>query len=175
MASLIARVTTTSSRAPLEQLLTTPLGLDVWEVMPEHVVLQADEAQASRLEAMGYEVEQLQMIEPYLSSFATEAAATGYHTVANLEQDLRQLAERHPEIAELHEFGRSIKDRPLWALRIGERRGSDRKVGFFGCHHAREWISVEVPYRLAVHLLDNSSSDPYRAGCSRGRCGWPRW
>ena len=59
MASLIARVTTTSSRAPLEQLLTTPLGLDVWEVTPEHFVLQADEAQASRLEAMGYEVEQL--------------------------------------------------------------------------------------------------------------------
>jgi carboxypeptidase T len=132
MASLIARVTTTSPRAPLEQLLTTPLGLDVWEVTPEHVVLQADEAQASRLEAMGYEVEQLQMIEPYLSSFATEAAATGYHTVASLEQDLRQLAERHPEIAELHEFGRSIEDRPLWALRIGERRGSDPKVGFFG-------------------------------------------
>jgi carboxypeptidase T len=168
MASLIARVTTTSSRAPLEQLLTTPLGLDVWEVMPEHVVLQADEAQASRLEAMGYEVEQLQMIEPYLSSFATEAAATGYHTVANLEQDLRQLAERHPEIAELHEFGRSIEDRPLWALRIGERRGSDRKVGFFGCHHAREWISVEVPYRLAVHLLDNSSSEPIQGWLQQG-------
>jgi carboxypeptidase T len=53
MASLIARVTTTSSRAPLEQLLTTPLGLDVWEVTPEHFVLQADEAQASRLEVMG--------------------------------------------------------------------------------------------------------------------------
>jgi carboxypeptidase T len=168
MASLIARVTTTSPRAPLEQLLTTPLGLDVWEVTPEHVVLQADEAQASRLEAMGYEVEQLQMIEPYLSSFATEAAATGYHTVANLEQDLRQLAERHPEIAELHEFGRSIEDRPLWALRIGERRGSDRKVGFFGCHHAREWISVEVPYRLAVHLLDNSSSEPIQGWLQQG-------
>jgi carboxypeptidase T len=168
MASLIARVTTTSSRAPLEQLLTTPLGLDVWEVTPEHFVLQADEAQASRLEAMGYEVEQLQMIEPYLSSFATEAAATGYHTVANLEQDLRQLAERHPEIAELHEFGRSIEDRPLWALRIGERRGSDRKVGFFGCHHAREWISVEVPYRLAVHLLDNSSSEPIQGWLQQG-------
>jgi carboxypeptidase T len=168
MASLIARVTTTSPRAPLEQLLTTPLGLDVWEVTPEHVVLQADEAQASRLEAMGYEVEQLQMIEPYLSSFATEAAATGYHTVASLEQDLRQLAERHPEIAELHEFGRSIEDRPLWALRIGERRGSDPKVGFFGCHHARKWISVEVPYRLAVHLLDNSSSEPIQGWLQQG-------
>jgi carboxypeptidase T len=168
MASLIARVTSTSARATLAQLLTAPLGLDVWEVRPEHVVLQADEAQASRLEAMGYEVEQLQMTEPYLSAFATEAAATGYHTVASLEQDLRQLAERHPEIAELHEFGRSIEDRPLWALRIGERRGSDRKVAFFGCHHAREWISVEVPYRLAAHLLDNSSAEPVQGWLQHG-------
>jgi carboxypeptidase T len=168
MASLIARVTSTSARAPLAGLLTAPLGLDVWEVRPEHVVLQAEEAQVSRLEAMGYEVEQLRMTEPYLSAFATEAAATGYHTVASLEQDLRELAERYPEIAELHEIGRSIEGRPLWALRIGERRGSDRKVAFFGCHHAREWISVEVPYRLAAHLLDNSSSQPVQGWLQQG-------
>ncbi len=168
MASLIARVTSTSARAPLAGLLTAPLGLDVWEVRPEHVVLQAEEAQVSRLEAMGYQVEQLRMTEPYLSAFATEAAATGYHTVASLEQDLRELAERYPEIAELHEIGRSIEGRPLWALRIGERRGSDRKVAFFGCHHAREWISVEVPYRLAAHLLDNSSSQPVQGWLQQG-------
>src|SRR3954451_24807436 len=168
MASLIARVTSRSPRAPLTRLLTAPLGLDVWEVKPDHLVLQAEEVQASRLEAMGYVVEQLQMTEPYLSTFATEAAATGYHTVATLEQDLRRLAEEHPEIAELHEIGRSVEDRPLWALRIGERRDSARKVAFFGCHHAREWISVEVPYRLAVHLLDNSSSEPVQGWLQHG-------
>src|SRR4051812_30370745 len=160
MASLIARVTSRSPRAPLSRLLTAPLGLDVWEVKPDHVVLQAEEVQASRLEAMGYVVEQLQMIEPYLSAFATEAAAVGYHTVATLEQDLRRLAEEHPEIAELHEIGRSVEGRPLWALRIGERRDGARKVAFFGCHHAREWISVEVPFLLAEHLLGNSSAEP---------------
>jgi carboxypeptidase T len=160
MAGLIARVTSTSARAPLARLLTAPLGLDIWEVKPDFVVLQADEAQAARLEAMGYLVEQLELVEPYLSTFATAEAVSGYHTVATLEEDLRRLAEEHPEIAELHEIGRSVEGRPLWALRIGERRGSTRKVAFLGCHHAREWISVEVPYLLAEHLLDNSSADP---------------
>src|SRR3954471_10825450 len=168
MASLIARVTSSNPRAPLTRLLTAPLGLDVWEVKPDHLVLQAGEVEASRLEAMGYLVEQLQMIEPYVSAFATEAAAAGYHTVATLEQDLRRLAEERPEIAELHEIGRSVEDRPLWALRIGERRGSDRKVAFFGCHHAREWISVEVPYLLAEHLLTNSSSEPVQGWLQQG-------
>jgi carboxypeptidase T len=160
MASLIARVTSTTARAPLARLLATPLGLDVWEVKPDFVVLQADEFQVDRLEAMGFAVEQLQMTEPYLATFATAAAVSGYHTVASLEQDLRRLAEEHPEIAELQQIGRSVEGRPLWALRIGERRGSSRKVAFLGCHHAREWISVEVPYLLAEHLLVNSSTEP---------------
>jgi carboxypeptidase T len=167
MASLIARVTSTSSRAPLTRLLTAPLGLDVWEVKPDHLVLQADEAQAARLQAMGYDVEQLQMTEQHLSRFATEAAVTGYHTVESLEQDLRRLAEQYAEIAELHEIGRSVEGRPLWALRIGERRGSTRKVAFLGCHHAREWISVEVPYLLAEHLLANSTTEPVQGWLQR--------
>ncbi|RBY78930.1 peptidase M14 [Geodermatophilus sp. TF02-6] len=168
MAGLIARVTSTGTRAPLARLLTAPLGLDVWEVGPDHLVLQADEAQAARLEAMGYGVEQLQMTEPYLRTFATDAAVAGYHTVMSLEQDLRRLAEQHPEIAELHGIGRSVEDRPIWALRIGERRGSDRKAAVLGCHHAREWISVEVPYRLAEHLLESSASDPVQSWLQQG-------
>lgn len=168
MASLIARVTSTTARAPLARLLTSALGLDVWEVKPDFVVLQADEFQAGRLEAMGYDVEQLQMVEPYLSTFATPAAVSGYHTVATLEEDLRRLAEEHPEIAELHRIGRSVEGRPLWALRIGERRGSDRKVAFLGCHHAREWISVEMPYLLAEHLLENSATEPVERWLQQG-------
>jgi carboxypeptidase T len=168
MASLIARVTPGGAGAPLARLLTAQLGLDIWEVRPDSVVLQADEFQVSRLEAMGFVVEQLQMTEPYLSTFATAQAVTGYHTVATLEQDLRRLVEEHPEIAELHEIGRSVEGRPLWALRIGERRGSARTVAFLGCHHAREWISVEVPYRLAEHLLDNSSSQPVQGWLQQG-------
>jgi carboxypeptidase T len=60
------------------------------EVKPDHLVLQADEAKPSRLQAMGYEVEQLQMVEQHVSTFAMAAAATGYHTVESLEQDLRR-------------------------------------------------------------------------------------
>jgi carboxypeptidase T len=168
MASLIARVTSTSARVPLARLVTSPLGLDVWEVRPGFVVLQADEFQLDRLVAMGFAVEQLQTTETHLSTFATAAAVSGYHSVATLEQDLRRLAEEHPEIAELHEIGRSVEGRPLWALRIGERRGSARRVAFLGCHHAREWISVEVPFRLAEHLLENSSSDPVQGWLQQG-------
>ena len=73
----------------LSPLLETALGLDVWEVKPDHVVPQASEAQAERLEHMGYSVEQVEMTETYLSTFATAEEAAGYHSVETLEQDLR--------------------------------------------------------------------------------------
>jgi carboxypeptidase T len=168
MATLIARVTSPGGRPPLARLITAPLGLDVWEVRSDHLVLQADEAQAARLEAMGYQVEQLHTTESYLSDFATARAFGGYHTVQTLEQDLRRLANDNPEIVELHEIGRSVENRPLWALRIGERRGTGPKVAVLGCHHPREWISVEVPYRLAEHLVANASADPVRRWLQEG-------
>lgn len=158
--SVIAKVTSSGPQAPLSQLLLAPLGLDIWEVKADHLVLQATEAQAERLEHMGYSIEQLHETESYLSAFATDDASTGYHSAASLEADLRRLATDHPEIAELHEIGRSVENRPIWALRLGQRRGSTLKMAFLGCHHAREWISVEVPYLLAEYLVTHAATDP---------------
>jgi carboxypeptidase T len=77
-------------------LLQLPLGLDVWEVKPDHVVLRAAEPQAERLQRMGYHVEQLDLTDTFLSMFATAAAIAGYHSAESLEQDMRQLASSHP-------------------------------------------------------------------------------
>jgi carboxypeptidase T len=165
---LILRITSTDLRAPLADLLQLPLGLDVWEVKPDYVILRTADAQAERLRLMGYTVEELQSTEAYLSTFATTAAVDGYHSAASLEQDMRQLADSQPDIAELREIGRSVENRPIWALRIGERRGGTRKVCFLGCHHAREWLAVEVPYRLAAYLLEHASQNPVRQWLSQG-------
>jgi carboxypeptidase T len=166
--SVIVRVAATGPRTPLGRLLTAPIGLDIWEVKPDHLVLQATEAQAERLEQMGYAVDELRTTDAYLSTFATDEATAGYHSAETLENDLRRLAENNPEIAELHEIGRSVENRPIWALRVGERRGSSLKMVFLGCHHAREWIAVEVPYLLAEHLVDNATADPVKQWLQQG-------
>ncbi len=171
---LIVRVSSDNPRAPLAAVLRTALGLDIWEVKPDHIVLSAPEAQVERLSAMGYTIEQLQSTEAYLAAandaFSAAAAMTTmtYHSAETLEDDLRALAESAPEIAELHQIGQSVEGRPIWALRIGNRGGSDRKLLFMGCHHAREWIAVEVPYLLADHLVKNASSSPVHDWLSAG-------
>ena len=125
MEKLIARVTAGGGRASLTRLITAPLGLDVWEVKPDHLVVQADEAQAARLEAMGYGVEQLDD-DRVLPVRLRHRPGAGRATTRcrRWRQDLRRLAEDNPEIAELHEIGRSVEGRPIWALRIGVRRGN---------------------------------------------------
>ena len=166
--NLIVKVSSETPRAHLLQLLHIPLGLDVWEVKPDHLVVRATEAQVHRLEQIGYRVAQLHETERFLSTFATAEALAGYHSVQTLEQELKTLAASRPEIVELQEIGRSVEGRTIWALRIGERKGSARKLLFMGCHHAREWIAVEVPFLLADHLVKNASQDPVKQWLSQG-------
>ena len=158
-----------SPQAPsLTQLIDLPLGLDVWQVKADHVILRAAEEQAARLRQIGYTTEELVQTETHLNTFATTEAIAEYHSAETLERDLRQLAQSKPEIAELREIGRSVENRPIWALRIGDRRGSERKLLFMGCHHAREWVSVEVAFLLAEHLVKNAEQAPVEQWLQRG-------
>ena len=161
---LIVKVTSPGLRAPLVDLLRLPLGLDVWEVKPDHLILRAGEAQVDRVARMGYGVEQMQEVQAHLRAFATAEAVSGYHSAASLEQELRQLADARPDIAELKQIGRSVEGRAILVLRIGERRAdTSPKILFMGCHHAREWVAVEVPFLLAKELVERAD-DPRIAG-----------
>jgi murein tripeptide amidase MpaA len=166
--NLIAKVTSSGPQKPLGDVLRTPLGIDVWEVKPDHLILRGNEAQLDRLSSMGYVVEQLEDVERHLSAFTTAEAAERYHSAATLEEELRQLAEARPDIAELIEIGRSIEGRPILALRIGDRRGGVPKVLFMGCHHAREWIAVEVPFLLAKELIERADEAPIAGWLTSG-------
>jgi carboxypeptidase T len=56
------------------------------------------------------------------------------------------------------DVGSSTEERQLWALKVG--KGAGNKVLFTGCHHAREWISVEVPFLVAKFLIDTYTPTP---------------
>ncbi|HWK64213.1 MAG TPA: M14 family metallopeptidase [Rhizobiaceae bacterium] len=158
--NVIARVTSSEPQKPLGHVLRVPLGIDVWEVKPDHLIIRGTEAQLDRLSSMGYRIEQLEDVERHLATFAAAEAAEQYHSAASLEEELRQLAKTKPDVAELIEIGRSIEGRPILALRIGDRRGGVPKILFMGCHHAREWISVEVPFLLAKELVERADEAP---------------
>ena len=93
----------------------------------------------------------------------TDPTAGLYHTYAEVETELRQLADDYPAISNMTTIGKSLEQRELWAIKISDNVSQDEEepvVVFLGAHHAREWISVDVPFLIAKHLTENYSSDP---------------
>lgn len=85
-----------------------------------------------------------------------------YHSYAELEADLQSLERAFPGLARLSTIGTSLENRNIYALKISDNVSLDEdetEVLFLGCHHAREWISVDVPFLLARFLLENYASD----------------
>ncbi|HCS47508.1 MAG TPA: hypothetical protein DIW61_04335 [Candidatus Aminicenantes bacterium] len=85
-----------------------------------------------------------------------------YHSYSELEADLQALERSYPQIARLFTIGVTLENRNVYALKISDNVSLDEEeaeVLFLGCHHAREWISVEVPFLLAKYLLENYPSD----------------
>ena len=85
-----------------------------------------------------------------------------YHSYLELEKDLYLLESTYPNLAKVEIIGTSHEARNIYALKISDNVQWDENeasVIFMGCHHAREWISVEVPYLTAEHLLENYRSD----------------
>lgn len=85
-----------------------------------------------------------------------------YHSYLELETDLQALERSYPQMARLFTIGVTLENRRIYALKISDNVTLDEEeaeVLFLGCHHAREWISVEVPFLLAKYLLEHYASD----------------
>ena len=86
-----------------------------------------------------------------------------YHTYSEVRTLLQQLQTDYPDIAQVTVLGRSVEDREILAIKISDNAVAEEgepAILFVGGHHAREWISVDVPVLLARHLLQNYSTDP---------------
>jgi len=86
---------------------------------------------------------------------------SSYHSYADVESGLRSL-ERG--IAQVQSIGETVEGRQIWAIKISDNPNVDDQkepdVLFVGCHHAREWITVEVSLYLAANLVQKYGSDP---------------
>jgi len=111
-----------------------------------------------------FSIESFRFAEVSESHASSQGGINGdYHSYLELEQDLYLLESSYPNLAKVEILGTSHEARHIYAVKISDRvlqQENEPQVIFLGCHHAREWISVEVPYLTAKHLLDNYESDP---------------
>jgi carboxypeptidase T len=153
---------------PANARIVQEMGLDYLSRTPEHIDILWDEAAQEMLGSEGFFRSRVmdgsavveRDVEAQFSRVKTSDDLGVYHTFAEVEQELRDAAEQYPELCRLTVAGKSWEDRPIYALEMG-KGSKDGKPAFLvvGSHHAREWISVEVPMALVKDLLEAYATD----------------
>ena len=147
-------------RAQLDKL--SDLGLDIWEARNGYAIVYATAEEMGVMGLFGIEYDVVvDDMEAHLARMEALDGRAEYHDLADVEAGLAVMAESN--VAELFDVGDSIEGRDILALKISDNPGIDEgepKILFVGCHHAREWISVEVPYLIADYLVNNYGVDP---------------
>ena len=86
-----------------------------------------------------------------------------YHTNDEINFFLKQWAERHPDIVQLYEVGKSFGGVPIWQLTLTNRktgRDTDKPAAFFeGGRHSGEITATESAFYLAWYLITNYGKD----------------
>jgi carboxypeptidase T len=146
----------------LEEIVA--MGFDVIEVKPSFVKVLALHEQILLLEKSGLKVEYLPLSEIVDESAVSKADAGLYHTYAEAVAELHQIEASHGNIAKLFVIGKSIQGRDIFAIKVSDNpaveEAEEPEVLYMGCHHAREWISVEIPMYLVNYLVSNYGVNP---------------
>lgn len=92
-----------------------------------------------------------------LSKTKEQALTDGqYHSYDEINQILRDMATNYPSICKLDSLGLTYENRQIYGVKISDNPEYDDPnepdVLFVGCHHAREWASIEVCRHIADSL-----------------------
>jgi len=176
--SLALGGSTLSAQSPQDSILVSlPRTADVLQALPAlaldlvaewegRIYISASAADLARIERLRLPLRyDAGALAPGLAGPAVGGGSPigAYHTHLELETDLFALEKAYPQLAKVFTLGTSLENRPIYALRLSDNPQTDEGepgVLFLGCHHAREWISVEVPFLLGKHLLENYATDP---------------
>ncbi|MEO0285283.1 MAG: M14 family zinc carboxypeptidase [candidate division WOR-3 bacterium] len=94
---------------------------------------------------------------------AKEKVKDGYRSYDQVVAILRNVSLSYPEIVKLDSIGPTFEGRWIYGVKISDNVQEDEEepeVLFSGCHHAREWVSVEVPLFYVDTLTRAYGIDP---------------
>jgi len=149
-------------------------GIEIVAFTKYGVDVRADDKQMSFLRSRNYPVSVL--YDSGMARVAGPGPTLGlYHTYAEMETTLNDLATTYPALTQLSVIGTSIEGRNIYSLKVSDNvtvDESEPEVLFMGNHHARELMSVEMPLRFAMYLLENYAGDATVQGYVNDREIW---
>ena len=101
---------------------------------------------------------------------------TYYHSFEETTEYLENVAMSRPDIAALYSLGKTYEGRDIWALKISDNPAEfepeEPEILYIGMHHAREWITKEIPLFFIRYIVDNYGSDPQTTFVVNNRQLW---
>jgi carboxypeptidase T len=96
-------------------------------------------------------------VAPFVRGSAQETKT--FYSLARDLTELRRIGKQKGIVDDsITNIGHSLNARDILAIKIGKT--DDHKALVTGCHHAREWISLELAYLLAEILILRYSDSP---------------
>ncbi|TWE29292.1 zinc carboxypeptidase [Prauserella muralis] len=146
-------------------------GADVLGVRDGTVTVVASPAQARELRAGGLPLSEIGDVDALLAERGAgkrtagdfPAGDEGYHTYAELSEELSAAAREHPGITRLSSVGTSAQGRALHLLKISDNAGTDEaepEVLFTCNQHAREHLTTEMCLHIVQRFTEGYGSDP---------------
>jgi carboxypeptidase T len=148
--------------------LKTHLPLDRLYRQGDSCFFLVNSRELSEIEASGAAIRSRETVPDYFLSTPPADSTQGdingaYHNYNETNTLLRELAANYPGLAQVTTVGYSIEGRELNVIKISDNVSIDEaepNIFIIGCHHAREWISVEVPLLFAQYLLGHYQDNP---------------
>jgi len=129
-----------------------------------YIVASFQDIETLQAQNIPYVLESELFYRDSIQDISAQSSINGaFHSYREVEKELTDLAQNYPEIAELVDIGDSLEGRNIYALKIsGNVSAQEQEPGIIitGCHHAREWISVEVPLLFGKYVVENYANDP---------------
>jgi carboxypeptidase T len=158
---------------PPQSSIPTISKLDIWGVDPQTrtFTVAASERDLFLLDLQGVDYLVISTVDDYLASLPAPKSAppgsldfTDYHDMDAVYAFIDSLEQMNPDIVKQYDLGEAWQGDHVIAVKISdnvaENEQFEKGALFIGCHHAREWISVEVPLYLALYLVENYGTDP---------------
>lgn len=146
----------------------TNMGLDIWEYREGGLIIRVTDNERKQVIESGFTIETItedvyeyteKIRKEQISMFA-EPTSAKYHSYDEVITEL--IALEDSGVARTYIIGSTHEGRDILAVKISDNPSdAENEPGaiFLGCHHAREWISVEVPLYIAQYLADNYETD----------------
>jgi len=144
------------------------MDIDIWEFQQDGVIGRVTDNERKLIQENGFVVEiitedvyeYLEKIRKEQISLFAEPTSAKYHSYDEVIADFKAL--EVSGVAQTYIIGSTHEGRDILAIKISDNPSEDENEPgalFLGCHHALEWISVEVPYYLAHYLVNNYEAD----------------